>query len=165
MRLCILPPRKSEFYEAILISSFFKGDIMDLNRFESLIGIEKVNKIRNLSILVLGLGGVGGYVVESLTRCGINNITLVDFDVIKSSNINRQIIATRRNNNHYKTKEWKKRIKSINKNAKVNIINIKINESNIDLLFSESYDYIIDACDTTIVKIKLIKECFKRDIT
>jgi tRNA threonylcarbamoyladenosine dehydratase len=137
---------------------------MNLNRLESLLGIPNVEKIRNLNILILGLGGVGGYVVESLTRCGINKITLVDSDIIKPSNINRQIIATRRTMNHYKTKEWKKRIKIINKDALVNIINVKINENNIETLFSEKYNYIIDACDTTIVKVKLIEECHKRGI-
>ena len=137
---------------------------MNLSRFESLIGEDKLNKIKNLNVLILGLGGVGGYTVESLTRCGINKITLVDGDTIKPSNINRQIIVTRRNINHYKTKEWKKRIKIINQDASVNIINLKITESNIELLFSEKYDYVIDACDTTAVKVKLIEECHKRGI-
>ena len=86
---------------------------MNLNRLESLIGEDKLKKIRDLNILILGLGGVGGYVVESIARCGVNKITLVDVDTIKPSNINRQIIATRRTMNHYKTKEWKKRIKII----------------------------------------------------
>ncbi len=137
---------------------------MNLNRLESLIGEDKLKKIRDLNILILGLGGVGGYVVESIARCGVNKITLVDGDTIKPSNINRQIIATRRTMNHYKTKEWKKRIKIINKDALVNIINTRINENNMEILFSEKYDYIIDACDTTIVKVKLIEECSKKGI-
>ena len=137
---------------------------MNLTRFESLIGEDKLNKIKNLNVLVLGLGGVGGYVVESLTRCGIGKITLVDGDTIKPSNINRQIIVTKRNINHYKTKEWKKRIKLINKDAIVNLVNLKITESNIELLFSDKYDYVIDACDTTVVKVKLAEECYKRNI-
>lgn len=137
---------------------------MDLNRFENLVGKENLNLVRNLNVLVLGLGGVGGYVVESLVRSGVNNITLVDGDTIKPSNINRQIIATRFNNNKYKTKEWKKRIKKINKDAKVTIINAMINENNISLLFMQKYDYIVDACDTSKVKIALIKECLERNI-
>ena len=137
---------------------------MNLSRLESLVGQENINKIKKTKVLILGLGGVGGYTVESLTRCGVENITLVDGDTIKPSNINRQIIATRRNNNKYKTKEWKKRIKRINPDAIVNIINTHITEDNMEVLFSDNYDYIIDCCDTSKVKIKLIKECDKKGI-
>ena len=137
---------------------------MNLNRLVSLIGEENVKKIRNFNVLVLGLGGVGGYALESLVRCGINRITLVDGDVINPSNINRQIIATRLNFNRYKTKEWRKRIRKINKDCNVTIINAMITEDNIDLLFMQKYDYIIDCCDSTKVKVKLIKECLTRDI-
>ena len=137
---------------------------MNLVRLESLVGNENIEKIRNLKVLVLGLGGVGGYTVESLVRCGVENITLVDSDTIKPSNINRQIITTSKNMNKYKTREWKKRIKLINKNAIVNIINVHITEDNIECLFGSDYDYIIDACDTTKVKVKLIIECHNRNI-
>lgn len=137
---------------------------MNLSRLETLIGEDNIKKLSKLKILILGIGGVGGYTVESLVRCGVSNITLVDGDVIKPSNINRQIIATSRNNNRYKTKEWKKRIKRINPKAKVNIINTHITEDNMEVLFSDEYDYIIDCCDTSKVKIKLIKECYERKI-
>lgn len=137
---------------------------MNLTRLESLIGKEYLDKIKKLNILVLGLGGVGGYVVESLIRSGINKITLVDGDKIKSSNLNRQIIATSKNLEKYKTKEFKKRIKLINPKVKVTIINTFINKDNLFLLFTENYDYIIDACDTTIVKVLLMQECLKRNI-
>jgi tRNA A37 threonylcarbamoyladenosine dehydratase len=137
---------------------------MNLSRLETLIGSDNINKIKSTKVLVLGLGGVGGYVVESLIRCGIENITLVDGDTIKPSNINRQIIVTSRNINNYKTKEWKKRIKLINRDAKVNIINTMINEDNMEVLFSDNYDYIVDACDTTKVKVKLIRECHNKGI-
>ena len=137
---------------------------MNLNRLEALVGSENIEKIRKLKILIIGLGGVGGYAIESLVRCGVSNITLVDGDTIKPSNINRQIIATRWNNNKYKTREWKKRIKRINKDATVNIINTFINDDNFEILFSDKYDYIIDACDTTKVKVRLVKECHDRGI-
>ncbi len=137
---------------------------MNLCRLESLVGKDNLNKIRNLNVLVLGLGGVGGYTIESLIRCGVNYITLVDDDTIKPSNINRQIIATRRNFNKYKTREWNKRIKLINKDAIVKLINLRITPENIEILFMEHYDYIIDTCDTVKVKIKLIEECHKRGI-
>ena len=137
---------------------------MNLSRLQSLVGDENIEKIKKLNVLVLGLGGVGGYTVESLVRCGISSITLVDGDTIKPSNINRQIIATSRNNNRYKTKEWKKRIKRINPSIIVNIINTHINEDNMEVLFSQNYDYIIDCCDTSKVKIKLVKECHEKNI-
>ena len=74
---------------------------MNLTRLESLIGTDKIEIIKNTKVLVLGLGGVGGYVVESLVRSGVENITLVDGDTIKPSNINRQIIVTSKNINNY----------------------------------------------------------------
>ena len=137
---------------------------MNLCRLESLIGEENIEKIKKLNVLIIGLGGVGGYVIESLIRCGVGHITLVASDTIKPSNINRQIIATSRNNNKYKTREWKKRIKLINKDANVSIINTHITEDNIECLFTYKYDYIIDACDTTKVKVKLIRECHDKGI-
>ncbi len=137
---------------------------MNLSRLEAVIGTENLEKIRKLNILILGLGGVGGYAIEGLVRSGVEHITLVDGDTIKPSNINRQIIATRWNNNRYKTREWKKRIKKINKHAVVNIINAYITDDNFELLFGEQYDYIIDACDTTKVKVRLVRECHDRGI-
>ena len=137
---------------------------MNLTRLEAIVGSENLEKIRKLNILIIGLGGVGGYAIEALVRSGVEHITLVDGDTIKPSNINRQIIATRWNNNRYKTREWKKRIKKINKHAVVNIINAYITDDNSELLFGEQYDYIIDACDTTKVKVRLVRECHDRGI-
>ena len=134
------------------------------DRTISLIGEEKHQKIQKSNILVLGIGGVGGYALETLIRSGIENITLVDFDKIDKSNINRQIIALTNNIGNNKTEEWKKRILSINPNVKVNIINEKINSDNINILFNNNYDFIVDACDTVIVKKLLIKECKQRNI-
>ena len=68
-----------------------------LDRLELLVGREGIAKLKSSKIVVVGLGGVGGYVAESLIRSGVENITLVDFDVIEESNLNRQIIATRKN--------------------------------------------------------------------
>ena len=137
---------------------------MDLSRLEVLIGNDNINKIKNLNILIIGIGGVGGYTLESLVRCGINNITIVDGDTIKPSNLNRQIIATNENLDNLKTEEWKKRILSINPEAKVKCINEMISEDNIDLLFQDNYDYIIDCCDTTRVKVLLVKLCDEKGI-
>ena len=134
------------------------------DRTITLIGKEKYQKIQKSNILILGIGGVGGYAIETLIRSGIENITLVDFDKIDKSNINRQIIALTNNIGNNKTEEWQKRILSINPNVKINIINEKINSENINILFNNNYDFIIDACDTVIVKKILIKECKNRNI-
>ena len=134
------------------------------DRLKKIVGDAGITNLSMKTVLVVGVGGVGGYVVEGLVRSGIGRIIIVDADVVDETNINRQIIATSRNNNKYKTREWKKRIKLINKNASVNIINTYITPDNIELLFGEKYDYMIDACDTTRVKVELIKRCHENGI-
>lgn len=130
----------------------------------NLIGEDNYLKLKNSNILIIGLGGVGGYTLESLVRSGIENITIVDYDKIDITNLNRQLISTNKNIGNLKTEEWKKRIFEINSNVKVKIINEKINDDNINLLFNENYDFIIDACDTMIVKKFLIKKCLENNI-
>ena len=97
-------------------------------RLELLIG-NKIESLHSKTVLIIGLGGVGGYAVETLIRSGIENITLVDFDNIDISNINRQVIALSSNIGNSKVEEFKKRILSINSNVKVKIIKEKINKS------------------------------------
>lgn len=130
----------------------------------NLIGENNFNKLKDKHILILGLGGVGGYSLEAIARSGVSNITIVDFDKIDETNINRQIIANINNIGEYKTEEWYKRIKSINPECNINIINKKIDLDNINILFENNIDYIIDACDTIVVKKQLIIECIKRNI-
>ena len=130
----------------------------------NLIGENNFNKLKDKHILILGLGGVGGYCLEAIARSGINNITIVDFDRVDETNINRQIIANINNIGEYKTEEWYKRIKSINPDCNLTIINEKIDLDNIDILFKNKIDYIIDACDTIVVKKQLIIECINRSI-
>ncbi len=134
------------------------------DRTISLIGKDNYLKIKNANILIIGLGGVGGYALEALVRSGIEKITIVDYDKIDITNLNRQIISTSNNIGNLKTEEWKKRILSINNNVNVKIINEKIGENNINILFEEQYDFIIDACDTMIVKKLLIKYSYEKNI-
>ena len=133
-----------------------------LERLELLIGKDNINRIKKTNILVLGLGGVGGYVVESLIRSGIENITIVDYDSIELSNLNRQIITNFDNIGNLKTTEIKKRILSINKDVKIRIINEFIDLNNIDLLFND-IDYLIDCCDTVNTKKIVIKQCLEKN--
>ena len=136
---------------------------MEFEREELLIG-DGIKILKNKTILVLGLGGVGGYVVESLARCGIGHLILVDYDKVDITNINRQIIATYDNIGKPKTECFKKRIECINHECKVTLLNIFYGEDNKDTIFNENIDYVIDCCDSLESKKILIIECFKRSI-
>lgn len=134
------------------------------DRIRLLIGNENLDKIRSKRYLVLGLGGVGSYVVESLIRSGVRDIIIVDFDKIDVTNLNRQLMTNLDNIGNYKTDEIEKRIKSINKDVNVVKINEFINEENINKLFDFNPDYVIDCCDTTSVKKDIIRLCLEKNI-
>lgn len=128
-------------------------------RSKLLIGDGNFEKLNRTKVLVIGVGGVGGYVVEALARSGIGNIDLLDNDKISISNINRQIIATIDTIEEYKVDAMKKRIYQINPNCKVNTYTIFLLENNISKLDLEKYDYVVDAIDTISTKISLIERC------
>ena len=134
------------------------------DRVEKFIGAEALSKIKNTCVAVIGLGGVGGYAVECLVRSGIENIIILDYDTVDISNINRQIISNTTNINKYKTEEWNNRIKLINPNTKVISLNIKLDSSNIDKLFSYKFEYLIDAIDDIKMKEEIIKRCLNNNI-
>lgn len=134
------------------------------DRLELLIGKDSLEEIKKKHIVVLGLGGVGGYAVESLIRSGIENITIIDNDIIDITNLNRQIIATNDNIGNLKTDEFEKRILSINKNVKIKKVNQFITQENIDSIFNEKIDYFIDACDTIKTKELIISKCIEKSI-
>lgn len=130
----------------------------------SLIGNDNLELIKSKTVLVVGLGGVGGYVVENLIRSGIENIILVDYDTISLSNLNRQIISTRENIGNKKTIEFKKRINSINPKCNVTTFDMFLESSNINILDNYKIDYIADACDTVKTKELLIDYSIKNNI-
>ena len=132
-------------------------------REELLIG-NKIEDLKKKRILVLGVGGVGGYVVESLGRAGIGHLILVDYDTVDISNINRQIIATHSNIGKLKVDCFKERIKDINPECEVITLPIFYNSDNKDLLFSTKIDYVIDCCDSLEAKKNVIIECIARNI-
>ena len=134
------------------------------DRLELLIGKEGLNKLKNSNVLVLGLGGVGGYVTESLVRSGLGNITIVDFDKIDITNLNRQIIATQNNIGKLKTEEFTKRILAINPTINIKCINQFIDEKNIEILFENKIDYLVDACDYLKTKKLIITKCLNKNI-
>lgn len=136
----------------------------ELSRLEALVGINNLEKIKNLTVLIIGLGGVGGYALESIVRSGIKKIIIVDNDDIDITNLNRQIISLHSNINKSKVDEFEKRILDINTNIEIKKINKFINNENINILFEEKIDYLIDACDTIETKKAIIRECIKRKI-
>lgn len=133
-------------------------------REELLLGKDKVALLKEKSILILGVGGVGGYVVESLARVGINNLILCDYDVVDITNINRQIIAMHSNIGRKKVDCFKERIKDINPLCNVECYDLFYGEDNRDIFFKEKIDYIIDCCDSIKSKIIIIEEAIKRNI-
>ena len=124
-------------------------------RTELLIGKNGIEKLKNSKVAVFGLGGVGSYVVESLARSGIGNFILVDNDVIDITNLNRQIIATRKTLGMAKVEAAKERILEINPDAKVKVYQEFFN-SNSNLILDGGINYIVDAIDTVSSKIELI---------
>lgn len=137
-----------------------------MNQFErlELLIHEKINDIYNKTVLVIGLGGVGSYTVEALVRSGISNLIIVDNDTISLTNLNRQLMAYHSNVGNFKTDEIEKRILNINPNAKVTKITEFIDLNNINNLFVNHIDYVVDACDTMIVKMELIRICKRKNI-
>ncbi|MCI8588129.1 MAG: tRNA threonylcarbamoyladenosine dehydratase [Bacilli bacterium] len=134
------------------------------DRLELLIGKKNLEKVQNLHVLVVGLGGVGGYVVESLVRSGVSNLILVDYDVVCITNKNRQIIATDDTIGQKKVDAFYERIRSISKDCQVTLLDMFLNPENIALLDTYRIDYIVDACDTVSTKQALISYAISRKI-
>lgn len=134
-------------------------------RLEKIIGIESLNKIHDTKIMVIGIGGVGGYVVEALVRSGVQNIILVDFDVVDATNKNRQIIALDSTIGMKKVEAMKKRILDINKECNITTIDTFLDSENTSQII-EKYnpDYVVDACDTITTKKEIITSCLKYNI-
>ena len=134
------------------------------DRVVSFIGEENLQKIKTKTVLVVGLGGVGGYAVESLVRSGIENIIIIDHDKIDKSNLNRQIISLNSNISEDKVSVSKKRILEINPECKVTIHKTFLDKHTIDILDNYHIDYIVDACDTIEAKKLLIDYSIDKNI-
>ena len=123
-------------------------------------GEETQEKISASRIAVFGLGGVGGYCAEALARCGVGELTLVDFDKVSKSNINRQIVALNSTVGMDKTNLFKVRLKDINPCIKLNIVN----DFYMDDFDFTGIDYVCDAIDTMRSKVNLLIRCVKNNI-
>ena len=132
--------------------------INQFSRTELLIGSENINKLKNSTVAVFGIGGVGGFAAEALARAGIGHLVLIDNDTVSLTNINRQIVALHSTIGKYKTEVMRDRIADINPDAIVEVHNcFYLPENKSDFDFSK-YDYVVDAVDTVAAKLSIIEE-------
>ncbi len=137
---------------------------MNLERLESLVGPDVLERIKNLNILIVGIGGVGGYTLESLVRCGVENITIIDYDRVDSSNLNRQIISNLNNIGQLKVDVARKRYTNINDKLNLKTMSIFLDKDNIDSINICQFDYVVDACDSVLTKALLMDVCVSKNI-
>lgn len=126
------------------------------SRTELLLGKESMERLANARVAVFGVGGVGGYTVEALVRSGVGTIDLIDDDKVCLTNLNRQIIATRKTVGQYKADVMKERILEINPNAVVHVHKCFFLPENSDEFDFSQYSYVVDAVDTVTAKIALV---------
>ena len=130
-----------------------------------LYGEKKFRLIQNCHVCIVGIGGVGSWVVESLVRHGVGKITLIDMDHIVESNINRQIHALDSTDGDSKIKAMKDRVIDINPTCVVDCIDDFLEESNIESYISNRFDFIIDAIDQSSVKTSLAEYCQSKNLS
>ena len=130
--------------------------LTQFSRTELLLGKEAMDKLKNSRVAVFGIGGVGGYVCEALVRSGIGAFDLIDDDKVCLTNLNRQIIATRKTVGKYKVDVMKERMLEINPDVNVRIHKCFFLPENADEFPFEEYDYVVDAVDTVTAKLELI---------
>ena len=133
--------------------------LTQFSRTELLLGTEAMEKLKNSRVAVFGIGGVGGYVCEALIRSGVGAFDIIDDDKVCLTNLNRQIIATRKTVGQYKVDVMKERMQEINPDVEVRTYKCFFLPENADEFPFEEYDYVIDAVDTVTAKIGLVMKC------
>ncbi len=134
-------------------------------RTELLYGAERVAEFREAHVLVVGLGGVGGYVAEMLARAGVGKLTIVDADRVQASNINRQLIALHSTIGMTKASVLAERLRDINPSIELEVIEAFLKDDNmIELLDSGGYDFVVDAIDSLSPKVYLIALSVERNL-
>lgn len=134
---------------------------MRFNRLENMIGPKNMSKLSSVKIIVFGLGGVGSFTAEALARCGIINLTVIDYDIVDITNINRQLIALDSTVGLKKTEVFKKRAIDINPMIKIKALDIRVTKENIESILFDRYDYVIDCIDDVEAKIAIISTANK----
>lgn len=133
-----------------------------LQRTDLLIGEEGIKRLKEAHVLVVGLGGVGGYAAEQICRAGVGTMTLVDGDVVEETNRNRQLVALKSNEGRPKAELFAERFRDINPEIKLNVFNHYLEDEKIaELLKVSKYDYVVDAIDTLSPKTFLIEKTLK----
>lgn len=138
--------------------------INEYSRTELLLGEEGISNLKKSSVMVFGVGGVGSHCIEALARSGVGKLILVDNDVVSVTNINRQSIAYHSTVGRYKTEIMKERIKDICPEIEVITHEMFVLPENIETLFIEKIDYIIDAIDTVTAKLALVEIAKEKNI-
>lgn len=136
-----------------------------MQRMELLVGNTGLDRLKNATVLVVGIGGVGSYCAEALARSGVGTLILVDGDQVAASNLNRQIHAVYDTIGKEKTEVMKKRILSYQKDCHVICHTMFYDESKNETLFAQQIDFVIDAIDTVTCKLALITYCLQHDIS
>jgi len=131
------------------------------SRTELLIGAEKLETLHKAHVLVAGLGGVGAYVAENLCRAGIGRITIVDGDAVMPSNRNRQLLALSSTEGKRKAALMADRLKDINPEIELQVVDDYLKDEKVEAVFTDQYDYVVDAIDTLSPKVFFIKECMR----
>ncbi|MEG1597026.1 MAG: ThiF family adenylyltransferase [Bacilli bacterium] len=138
---------------------------MEFDRFKMLINEDKFNKLQDATVLILGLGGVGGSAAVNLVRSGVGHIILIDDDTVDITNINRQVIAFHSTIGLKKVDVLEKLLLDINKSIKITKLPVFYKEENKDIILNSKIDYILDCCDTINSKKVIIKQALENNIS
>lgn len=138
--------------------------VHEFSRTELLIGEEGLQRLRHATVMILGVGGVGSHCIEALARSGVGKLILVDNDTVSLTNINRQSIAYHSTVGRYKTRVMKERIADICPQTEVITYEMFVLTENMEQIFEQRPDYIIDAIDTVTAKIALVEKALELDI-
>lgn len=133
-------------------------------RSEMVLGRDGIAKLKDSKIAVFGIGGVGSFTAESLARCGVGHLVLIDFDDIVPSNINRQIHATTKTVGQLKVHAMAERLKEINPEIIVTALPLLYNQESNDQILTDDLDYVVDAIDMVSSKLLLIEQCKLKNI-
>ncbi|MDD6308648.1 MAG: tRNA threonylcarbamoyladenosine dehydratase [Clostridia bacterium] len=137
---------------------------MDVSRTALLIGEESVARLQKASVCIFGVGGVGSYAAEAVARCGVGHITIVDYDTVSPSNLNRQIPALIDTIGRQKVEVMAERMRAINNMAEIVSVPSFCTPENVHTLIPISCDYLIDAVDTVSAKLAIAETAAKRGI-
>ncbi len=134
------------------------------DRTRRVLGEDAANRLADASVLVVGVGGVGGYAAEMLVRSGIGKITLIDADEVAPSNINRQIMALRSTVGMPKSIVAAERLHDINPEASISTLRMYLAPEHVDEILDAGFDFVLDCIDTVAPKVSLLAGCLRRRI-